>query len=91
MSIPKNDLNRRCADYLGTGPPAHMTDYMPDSLTEIIIGHGTRSQPLDPELREIGTLILQDAGEFPHIEDDEIRRYMQRGAALVAEVLQTKE
>jgi hypothetical protein len=91
MNASENDLTRRCAEYLETGPPAHMSDYVPGSLTEIIIAHGARSQPLDPELQEIGNLIVLDAGDFPYIEDDGIRRYMQRGMDLVTEVLRTQK
>jgi hypothetical protein len=65
-----------------------MTNYVPDSLTEIIITHGARSLPLDPELREIGGIVLREAGSFSRIADEAIRCYMQQGAALVAEILE---
>ena len=68
-----------------------MTNYVPGSLTEIIIAHGARSQPLDPELREIGGIVLGEADNFSRISDAAIRSYMQLGVALVAEVLQADE
>ena len=82
-----NNLASRCREYLAAGPPAHMTNYAPESLTEIIIAHGAESRPLDPELREIGSLILLESPSFDSYDDAAIRDYMKRGAALVAEVL----
>ena len=80
-----DSLASRCREYLSNGPPEHMTDYMPESLTEIIIAHGAKSLPLDPELREIGGLIVMES--FDSYSDEVIRRYMQQGAKLVEEVL----
>jgi len=67
-----------------------MTDYVPESLTEIIIAHGARSIPLDAELREIAELILQE-NSFSGISDTSIRTYMELGASLVREVLEHRE
>ena len=64
-----------------------MTNYAPDSLTETIIAHGARSEPLDPEQHEIGGIILREADGFSRITDEAIRRYVQQGVALVAEIL----
>ena len=47
-----SDLASECQSYLDAGPPEHMTSYVPESLTEIIIAHGAQSKTLDPELRE---------------------------------------
>jgi hypothetical protein len=91
MNTSEKGLAERCAAYLRTGPPAHMKDYVPDSLTEIIIAHGARSEPLNPELRELGGLIIQEPNDFTEIEDGTIRSYMQDGAALVVEVLRTQK
>ena len=90
MNTAGDALPQRCADYLKAGPPAHMTNYVPGSLTEIIIAHGARSQPLDPELREIGRFLPREADSFSRITDEAIRSYMQQGAALVAEVLEQR-
>jgi hypothetical protein len=81
------DLTSRCREYLSKGPPKHMTDYAPESLTEIIIAHGARSIPLDPELKEIGGLILLESSNFNSEADQEIRDYLKEGARLVKEVL----
>jgi hypothetical protein len=64
-----------------------MKDYVPESLTEIIIAHGAESRPLDPELQEIGSIVLMESSDFSSYTDDDIRRYMQQGAKLVEEVL----
>lgn len=91
MNTAGDALPQRCADYLKAGPPPHMTNYVPGSLTEIIIAHGARSQPLDPELREIGGIVLREADSFSRISDETIRSYMQQGVDLVAEVLEANE
>ena len=83
----KDDLSARCRAYLEAGPPAHMTDYVPESLTEIIIAHGAESIPLDAELQEIAGLVLEESSDFDSYDDDAIRAYMQQGADLVKEVL----
>jgi len=36
----KVKLANRCKKYLALGPPENMTNYVPDSITEIIISHG---------------------------------------------------
>jgi hypothetical protein len=64
-----------------------MVDYVPESLTEIIIAHGARAMPLDTELREIAGLILQES-DFASISDTAIRTYMEEGASLVRQVLE---
>ena len=68
-----------------------MTDYMPESLTEVIIAHGAKSLPLDAELEEIGSIIMMESENFDSYTDAEIRSYMQQGAKLVAEVLARNE
>ena len=83
------DLAERCKAYLEKGPPSHMTDYVPESLTEIIIAHGSNSAPLDDELREIGSIILMETDGLDDIDDPEIRQYMHDGARLVQEVLES--
>lgn len=83
----ENNLASRCRAYLAAGPPAHMSNYVPGSLTEIIISHGAKDRALDPELREIGGLVLMESQGFDSYEDAAIREYMKRGAELVAEVL----
>lgn len=86
-SDAQDTLAFRCRAYLEGGPPVHMTDYMPGSLTEILIAHGAQNRVIDPELREIGSIILLESENFDSYEDAEIRDYMKRGSALVAEVL----
>ncbi len=83
----KSDLAERCKRYLETGPPEHMTDYVPESLTEILITHGAEGKALDPELLEVASIILLESGDFAEISDSAIRDYMIQGAALVKEVL----
>lgn len=83
----EDSLESRCRAYLDAGPPGHMTNYAPESLTEIIIAHGAENRGLDPELHEIGSLVLLESKSLGSIEDAAIREYMQHGAALVAEVL----
>ena len=80
-------LNARCRAYLEKGPPLQMTDYVPESLTEIIIAHRAQRMDLDAELSEVAEIILFEAEELAGIEDPEIRAYMLQGAALVREVL----
>ena len=77
MSAPSPDLPS----------PVHMSDYVPESLTEVIIAHGARSMPLDAELREIAGLILQDS-DGREISDAAIRAYMEEGTSLVRRVLE---
>ena len=84
----KNNLPARCEAYLRKGPPSHMKNYVPESLTEIIIAHGAKSEPLNDELREIGGIVLMESSNFDAYDDDEIRAYMQQGADLVKEVLE---
>jgi hypothetical protein len=40
----KSSLAERCKSYLKQGPPEHMKDYVPGSMTEVIIAHGAREQ-----------------------------------------------
>jgi hypothetical protein len=87
MSNLANALAQRCAEYLRVGPPANMTSYVPGSLTEIIIAHGARSQPLDPELTEIAHLIVDDTEDYSRTADETIKAYLRRGHDLVADVL----
>lgn len=82
-----DNLPEQCRAYIEAGPPSHMTNYVPESLTEIIIAHGAETRELDPELLEIGRLILRESNEFNSYDDPEIREYMERGAGLVAGVL----
>ena len=90
MSASSPSLASRCSAYLNAGPPEHMTDYVPESLTEVIIAHGARSLPLDAELREIAGLILQGS-DFSVFSDAAIRTYMELGTSLVREVLERRE
>ena len=80
-------LNTRCRGYLEKGPPMHMTNYVPGSVTEMIIAHGAQGKHLDAELSEAAKIILVEAEDLIGIEDPEIRTYMLQGAALVREVL----
>jgi hypothetical protein len=82
-----DNIASRCRAYLEGGPPAHMNNYVSGSLTEIVIAHGAKKRALDPELREIASLILLEAQRFDSYTDAAIREYMKRGAELVAEVL----
>ena len=86
-NTPDDNLATRCQAYLDAGPPAQMTDYVPGSLTEIIIAHGAQNRELDSELREIGEIVLLEAQSFDSYKDEGVRDYMKRGAALVSEVL----
>jgi hypothetical protein len=88
---PNNNLAARCQAYLDAGPPAQMINYVPGSLTEIIIAHGAKNRELDAELREIGSIVLLEAESFDSYEDAGIRDYMKRGAELVSEVLAAAE
>ena len=51
-----------------------MKTYVPESVLEIILAHGAKSQPLDPELRELGMIVQQDAHDAVHREMDAARR-----------------
>lgn len=86
----KPDLAQRCADYLNQGPPQHMTDYVPDSLTEIIISYGAQREPLNDELIEIASLILVESEDINDIEDLDIRKYVLNGSKLVQGVLESQ-
>ena len=46
-----------------------MTDYMLESLTEIIIAYGAQSLPLDPELREIGGIVIGERTEIGRLSE----------------------
>lgn len=83
----KSNLQSDCRDYLEKGPPEHMANYVPESLTEIVIAHGAKGEPLPPELAEIASIVVMESESIPEIEDDEIRQYMQDGADLVKRVL----
>lgn len=87
MSQMNSSLASRCQAYLDGGPPPQMTDYVPGSMTEIIIAHGAKSRPLDDELRELADLILMEAEGFDSCEDRAVAEYMKRGAALVKEIV----
>src|SRR5262245_23946203 len=80
-------LKARCRAYLEKGPPLHMTNFVPGSVTEIIIAHGAQGKHLDGELSDAAEIILVEAEDLIGIEDPEIRDYMLQGAALVREVL----
>lgn len=80
----------RCKTYLEAGPPQHMTDYVPESLTEIVIAHGAQNKKLDPELMEIAGIIGMESEDLHKTEDSEIREYMVLGAKLVQEVLNSQ-
>ena len=84
-------LQMECSDYLELGPPSHMETYVPDSLTEILIGYGARGEPIDAELAEIGALALMESASLVDVEDREIREYLQQGANLVGRVLEANE
>jgi hypothetical protein len=93
MSQPSSNqpasLAERCKAYLQQSPPDHMTNYIPGSMLEIIIAHGAKSLNLDPELREMGSFILQDAQDAVEKQQDAgIRSYLQQGADLVRQVLE---
>lgn len=64
-----------------------MEDYVPESLTEIVIAHGAKTKPLDSELLEIASIILMESQALAEIEDAEIRQYMQAGEDLVQRIL----
>ena len=81
-------LQTECREYLELGPPVHMDNYIPESSTEILIAHGAKGEPIDPELAEIGGIILMESSSHSNINDPEIRRYMQKGADLVKRVLE---
>ena len=83
-------MAQRCADYLNQGPPQHMTDYVPDSITEIIISYGAQKEPLNDELTEIAGLILMESEGLNDIEDLDIRKYMLNGSRLVQDVLESQ-
>ena len=83
-------LQTECREYLENGPPSHMDDYMPGSLTEIIIAHGAEGKPLDGELIEIGGIVLMEGLSVTEVEDPEIRAYMQQGSDLVRRVLESQ-
>jgi len=87
----ESPLQTECREYLEKGPPKHMVDYVPESLTEILIAHGATGESLDPELTEIGSIILMESESLSDIEDPEIREYMQKGAELVQRVLEANE
>ena len=80
-----------CREYLETGPPEHMTNYVPESMTEILIAYGANGKPIDAELAEIASIILMESETLAEIEDPEIRRYMEKGAELVERILVANE
>jgi len=82
-----SNLQSECRAYLEKGPPPHMENYVPESLTEIVIAHGAKAEPLDSELSEIASIVLMESQSLSEIEDAEIRQYMQAGADLVQRVL----
>ena len=86
--MSKQDLKTRCQVYLEQGPPSSMDDYVPESLTEIIIAHGAQETKLDDELLEVASIILMEGEDFTDILDSEVRSYMLTGSQLVEEVLQ---
>ena len=86
--MSKQDLKTRCQVYLEQGPPSSMDDYVPESLTEIIIAHGAQETKLDDELLEVATIILMENEDLGDIQDPAIRSYMLTGSKLVEEVLQ---
>ena len=86
----KTDLSQRCLDYLNEDPPVHMKDYVPESITEIIISYGAQKEPLTDELTEIANIILMESNGFDDIEDVEIKKYMENGGELVREVLESQ-
>ncbi|MEW7279000.1 hypothetical protein ABW636_10435 [Aquimarina sp. 2201CG1-2-11] len=86
----KNDLASRCQTYLEAGPPEHMSNYVPGSLTEMIIGHGAQGNKLDSELVEIASIILTETQSIQKIEDDKIRDYLLQGSILVNEILSSQ-
>ncbi|NNE58802.1 MAG: hypothetical protein HKN36_11910 [Hellea sp.] len=66
-----------------------MTNYVPDSVTEIIISHGAQGRALDSQLRAAGSIILLEIESEDDVEyeNEEIKNYMDRGAELLALVL----
>lgn len=82
-----NNLAQKCLDYLASGPPAHMEDYVPESITEIIIAHGAQQEKLDEELKEIGQILLIETDDFSDISDPQIRDYMEQGAKLLQAIM----
>jgi len=83
------DLADQCRQYLEIGPPASMTNYVADSVTEIIISHGAQRMALDSQLRAAGSIILleiESEGDVEY-ENEETKTYMDRGADLMAQVL----
>lgn len=87
----KSNLQSDCRENLENGPPQHMENYVPESLTEIVIAHGAKGEPLDSELAEIAAIILMESASLSDIEDNEIRQYLQDGADLVKRVLADNE
>ena len=68
-----------------------MESYVSGSLTETLIAHGPKGEPIDSELTEIGEIILIESSSFSEIEDPEIRRYMRQGVELVERVLEANK
>lgn len=83
-------LASECQTYLDLGPPKHLSEYVPGSLTESVIAHGAQNKPLDPELAEIAMLILMESESLDSIEDNEIKTYMKKGADLVSRILESQ-
>ena len=83
----KPTLAKRCQTYLETGLPASMTNYVPGSLTEIIIGHGANQVQLDPELQEVATIILFEAEDMSNGDNKAVNEYMKQGVLLVREII----
>ena len=81
------DLRTRCQQYLEKGPPTHMTDYVPGSVTEIIIAHGAEGKRLGAELSELAEIALLELNNLRESSDPEIGAYMLEGKSLVREVL----
>ena len=81
-----SQLAADCKQYLDAGPPDSMKQYVPGSITEIIIALGARSRTLDAEMMELASLIELGSESYKHEKDPAVRNYMLRGAELVRRV-----
>lgn len=86
----KTDLATECKLYLKNGPPKQMKDYVPGSITEIIISYGAQGKPLDDEMKEMASIVVMESESLREIKDPEIRKYMLKGVELVRRVMESK-
>jgi hypothetical protein len=83
----RKSLAERCVIYLRNGPPPEMTNYVPGSMTEMIISQGASGKTLDPELKELAGFVLDELAYLDRYENPKVRAYVAEAAELVREIV----